>query len=111
MKVITLGCSKNLVDSERLLAMLADAGFEAEHQSDDADETYTTDAETVVVNTCGFIGDAKEESVNEIMSQVAAKQDGRIKQLIVMGCLSERYRKELQTEIPEVDRFTANSTG
>lgn len=104
-KVITLGCSKNLVDSERLLAMLADAGFEAEHQSDDADETYTTDAETVVVNTCGFIGDAKEESVNEIMSQVAAKQDGRIKRLIVMGCLSERYRKELQTEIPEVDRF------
>jgi len=102
-KVITMGCSKNLVDSERLLAMLADAGFDAVHRSDDADDD--TEADIAVVNTCGFIGDAKEESVNEIMAQVAAKNAGRIKQLIVMGCLSERYRKELKEEIPEVDRF------
>lgn len=96
--VVTLGCSKNLVDSERILKMLSDAGFDAWHQTD-------RPTDIVVVNTCGFIGDAKEESVNTILEFCGAKQDGRIRELYVMGCLSERYREELKSEIPEVDRF------
>lgn len=96
--VVTLGCSKNLVDSERVLKMLSDAGFEAYHQTDKS-------TDIVVVNTCGFIGDAKEESVNTILDFCAAKLAGELEQLYVMGCLSERYREELKTEIPEVDRF------
>lgn len=95
--VITLGCSKNLVDSERLLAMLADAGVDARH------EPKRTRGDVVVVNTCGFIGDAKEESINMILSQIDAKQRGRIKELYVMGCLSERYLDTLKAEMPEVD--------
>lgn len=96
--VVTLGCSKNLVDSERVLRQLADAGFEAYHQTE-----HPTDI--VVVNTCGFIGDAKEESVNTILEFVEAKKAGQIKELYVMGCLSERYRSDLVAELPEVDRF------
>lgn len=95
--VITLGCSKNLVDSERLMSMFDRAGFEARH------EPENSGGDIVVVNTCGFIGDAKEESVNTILEQVEAKKEGRIKSLYVMGCLSQRYHNELVAEIPEVD--------
>ena len=96
--VITLGCSKNLVDSERVLKMLQNAGFDTSHESD-----RLTDI--VVINTCGFIGDAKEESINTILEYAEAKKRQDIKELYVMGCLSERYASELPTEIPEVDRF------
>lgn len=97
--VFTMGCSKNLVDSERLLAMFARRGIEARHNPARAAAT------AAVVNTCGFIGDAKEESIEMILSLVRAKNDGRIGKLYVMGCLSERYLSELQTEIPEVDAW------
>lgn len=96
--VVTLGCSKNLVDSERVLAMLNKAGFEAYHQTPEP-------TDIVVVNTCGFIGDAKEESVNTILEFCEAKKRGELDELYVMGCLSERYRDELANEIPEVDRY------
>ncbi len=96
--VVTLGCSKNLVDSERVLSMLSDAGFEAYHQTEE-------DTDIVVINTCGFIGDAKEESVNTILEFCEAKKRGDISELYVMGCLSERYRDDLRTELPEVDRY------
>lgn len=96
--VVTLGCSKNLVDSERVLAMLSDAGFEAYHQTEEP-------TDIVIVNTCGFIGDAKEESVNTILEFCEAKRRGEVSELYVMGCLSERYRDELRAEIPEVDRY------
>lgn len=96
--VITLGCSKNLVDTERVLHMLREAGFEARHESERA-------AQIAVVNTCGFIGDAKEESIDTIMGLVDAKSRGKIEEIYVMGCLSERYREELRAEIPEVDGF------
>lgn len=95
--VITLGCSKNLVDSERLLAMFKKAGFKARHE-----DTYV-DGDIVVINTCGFIGDAKEESINMLLEVVEAKKEGRVSRIYVMGCLSERYAQELKTEIPEVD--------
>lgn len=95
--IITLGCSKNLVDSERLMKLFEDSGYSCRHDAKDVK------GEIVVVNTCGFIGDAKEESINTIMELVQAKNEGRIHQLYVMGCLSERYREELQTEIPELD--------
>lgn len=101
-KVVSLGCSKNLVDSERVIAMLRDAGFDAEHSEGGM---QTGNPDIVVVNTCGFIGDAKEESIDEIMTQIAAKTRGDIRELYVMGCLSERYRAELAAELPEVDRF------
>lgn len=97
--IITLGCSKNLVDSERLLKRFADLGYDAHHDSDNVS------GDTVIINTCGFIGDAKEESINTILQYVEAKQDGQIKRLYVMGCLSERYLQELKGEIPEVDKF------
>jgi ribosomal protein S12 methylthiotransferase len=97
--VVTLGCSKNLVDSEVLLNQLTMDGFEVVHDSND------TDSEIVVINTCGFIHDAKEESVNTIMEFVAAKGRGDIEKLYVMGCLSERYKLDLEKEVPEVDRF------
>ena len=95
--VITMGCSKNLVDSERVLKMLADEGVEALH---DAEEF---EGGTVVINTCGFIGDAKEESINEILAACQKKSDGVIDRVFVMGCLSERYSEILPSEIPEVD--------
>lgn len=97
--VISLGCSKNLVDSERLLKQLELFGFQAFHNSDNVE------GDIVVINTCGFIGDAKEESINTILTYAEAKNEGRIKELYVMGCLSERYRDDLLTEIPEIDRI------
>lgn len=97
--VVTLGCSKNIVDSEHLMAQLRRNNFEIKFDSN------TTDAKIVVVNTCGFIGDAKEESVNTILGFASAKSAGEIDHLFVMGCLAERYKKELEQEIPEVDRY------
>lgn len=97
--VVSLGCSKNLVDSERLLKQLEECGFEAHHNSDDVK------GDIVVVNTCGFIGDAKEESINTILTYADAKNDGIIKELYVMGCLSERYMDDLLKEIPEIDKL------
>jgi len=97
--IITLGCSKNLVDSEKLMRQLTANGFTIAHDPE------TPDGDIAVINTCGFIGDAKEESINVILSFVKAKQRKKLKKLFVMGCLSERYREELQKEIPEVDKF------
>lgn len=97
--VISLGCSKNLVDSERLLKQLELSGFQAFHNSDNVD------GDIAIINTCGFIGDAKEESINTILTYAEAKNEGRIKELYVMGCLSERYRDDLLAEIPEIDRI------
>ncbi len=97
--VITLGCSKNTVDSEHLMARLAAAGYEVLFDSD------RTDAKIVVINTCGFIGDAKQESIEMILRAAAAKQAGKIERLFVIGCLSERYADDLRTEIPEVDDY------
>ncbi len=97
--IVTLGCSKNTVDSEHLAAQLAAAGYRISFDSN------RTDAKVVVINTCGFIGDAKQESVDTILRFAAAKQAGRIERLFVIGCLSERYADELRTEIPEVDDF------
>ena len=97
--VITLGCSKNTVDSEHLMAQLAAAGYQLSFDSD------RTDAKVVVINTCGFIGDAKQESIETILDAVAAKEAGLIEKLFVIGCLSERYADELREEIPEVDDY------
>ena len=97
--VITLGCSKNLVDSERLMKQFRAAGYEVYH---DAAEVK---GEIVVINTCGFIGDAKEESIEMILTFAQAKKQRRIRRLYVMGCLSQRYMEELAGEIPEVDKF------
>lgn len=97
--VITLGCAKNRVDSEHLSAKFAAAGYKVVFDSD------RTDAKVVVINTCGFIGDAKQESIDTILDAVAAKSAGRIEQLFVIGCLSERYADALREEIPEVDGF------
>ncbi len=97
--VVTLGCSKNVVDSENLMAQLKANGYEVVFDSNDPD------AGTVVVNTCGFIGDAKEESIETILSFARAKTAGIIDHLFVIGCLSERYQKELEEEIPEADGF------
>ena len=98
--IVTLGCSKNLVDSEKLMGQLnASGGIEVVHDSDD------TDAGTVVINTCGFIHDAKEESVETILNFIKAKEAGLIDNVYVMGCLSERYKKDLEKEIREVDRY------
>lgn len=95
--VITLGCSKNLVDSERLLSMFARNGFDAYHEPEHSRGDIT------VINTCGFIGDAKEESIDMILRYIDAKNKGKIKSLYVMGCLSQRYLDELKAEMPEVD--------
>lgn len=95
--VVTMGCSKNLVDSERVIKMFEDVGFSVRHNADNFG------GDIVVINTCGFIGDAKEESVEMILNAVAAKADGVVDEVYVMGCLSERYRNDLKAEIPEVD--------
>ncbi|MGN0223312.1 MAG: 30S ribosomal protein S12 methylthiotransferase RimO [Muribaculaceae bacterium] len=95
--LITMGCSKNLVDSERVLRRLSDVGINAVHNAD----RFTHGA--VIINTCGFIGDAKEESIETILDACSQKADGHIDAVYVMGCLSERYRSELPAEIPEVD--------
>jgi len=97
--IITLGCSKNLVDSEHLLHQFRSAGYRVLH--DDAESK----ADLVIINTCGFILDAKEESVDTILSYVEEKRQDRIQKLFVMGCLSERYKDDLQQELPEVDAF------
>ena len=97
--IVSLGCSKNLVDSERLMRMLSDVGFAVSFESE------TPHHDIVVINTCGFIGDAKEESINSILAWAEAKNRGDIKQLVVMGCLTQRYMDELKEEIPEVDRW------
>ena len=97
--IITMGCSKNLVDSERLMRQFEAHGFVCHHDSD------TPCGEIVVVNTCGFIGDAKEESIQMILQLTQAKEKGQIGKLFVMGCLSERYHRQLQKEIPQVDGY------
>ncbi len=96
---ITLGCSKNLVDAERVMRQLEAGGWRCVHDAADPK------GEICVINTCGFIGDAKEESVNMILQMAERKKQGKLKKLIVMGCLSERYRAELEEELPEVDAY------
>jgi len=97
--IFTLGCSKNRVDSEVLMKQLFENGFVVSHESTDDDFDY------VIINTCGFIHDAKEESIETILSFIQAKQEGVIKKIVVFGCLSERYKSELNKEIPEVDAW------
>ena len=97
--IITLGCSKNIVDSEQLMRQFVANGYTVEH------DPHKINGEIVVVNTCGFIGDAQEESINMILELGEQKQKGRIGKLFVMGCLSERFLKDLEKELPEVDRF------
>ena len=96
---ITLGCSKNLVDAERVMRQLEAAGWKCVHDPEEPK------GEVCVINTCGFIGDAKEESVNMILQMAERKKKGKLRKLIVMGCLSERYRAELEAELPEVDEY------
>lgn len=97
--IITLGCSKNLVDSEILIKQFEINGYPCTHDSN------KPCGEVAVINTCGFIGDAKEESINTILEFVERKKEGKLGKLFVMGCLSERYREELEAELPEVDKF------
>ncbi|MCS2887501.1 30S ribosomal protein S12 methylthiotransferase RimO [Bacteroides fragilis] len=97
--IITLGCSKNPVDSEQLMRQLEEAGYDVTHDSE------KPTGEIAVINTCGFIGDAKEESINMILEFAQEKEEGNLEKLFVMGCLSERYLKELAIEIPQVDKF------
>lgn len=97
--IITLGCSKNTVDSEHLAAQLTAMDYKVVFDSD------RTDAEVVVINTCGFIGDAKQESIDTILRAAQLKSEGRIEELFVVGCLSQRYADELRPELPEVDDF------
>lgn len=99
--VVTLGCSKNLVDSERLVQQFADHGITVHHNPEDNDVV----SPIIVINTCGFIGDAKEESINTILQYAAQKETGKVRKIIVMGCLSERYREQLPEELPEVDAW------
>jgi len=97
--IVTLGCSKNVVDSEKLLKQLNAGGYEVIHDADDSS------SETVIINTCGFINDAKEESIDTILRYVKAQKSGKIDNLYVMGCLSERYADALRHEIPEVKKY------
>ena len=97
--VITLGCSKNIYDSEVLMGQLRANRFDVEHES------TTDDSSIVIINTCGFIDNAKQESIDTILNFAEAKQQGKIDKLIVTGCLSERYKPDLQKEIPNVDEF------
>jgi len=97
--VVTLGCSKNLVDSEQLMRQFDALGYRVRH------DAAKPDGEIVIVNTCGFIGDAKEESINTILQFANMRKHKEISKLFVMGCLSERYMKELSAEIPEVDKY------
>ena len=97
--VVTLGCSKNIFDSEVLMAQLKANNFDVEHESKE------DDAEIVIINTCGFIDNAKQESIDTIIRYAAAKKDGLVDKVYVTGCLSERYRDDLEKEIPEVDAF------
>lgn len=97
--IITMGCSKNLVDSELLMKQFEANGYDCVHDSE------TPEGEIAVINTCGFIETAKEESINTILEFVNRKGNGQLRQLYVMGCLSQRYKEELEKEIPEVDKF------
>lgn len=97
--VITLGCSKNLVDSEQLMRQFDALGYKVRH------DAPRPDGDIVIINTCGFIGDAKEESINTILQFADRRRTNKLDKLFVMGCLSERYLKDLQAEIPEVDKF------
>ena len=97
--IITLGCSKNLVDAERLMRQLELAGYRCVHDS------ANPKGEIAIINTCGFIGDAKEESIEMILQFAERKTQGKLRKLYVMGCLSQRYREELPAEIPEVDKW------
>ena len=97
--IISLGCSKNLVDSEHLMRQFQAAGYNVAHNA------TRVDGETVVVNTCGFIADAQQESIDTILRLGEAKRQGRIRNLFVMGCLAERFRADLIETLPEVDRF------
>ena len=97
--IITMGCSKNLVDSERLISQFAEHGFQVYHNPDELH------GDIVVINTCGFIADAKEESINMILELCNLKNEGELNRVYVMGCLSERYTKELREEIPQVDKY------
>lgn len=97
--IITMGCSKNLVDSEMLMRLFEDNGYHCVHDS------KRPEGEIVVVNTCAFIEDAKQESIDAILEFAQAKEEGKINRLYVMGCLSQRYQKELEAEIPQVDKF------
>jgi ribosomal protein S12 methylthiotransferase len=96
--IVTLGCSKNVVDSEVLMGQLRSSGIEVLHDSNEP-------SDAVVINTCGFIGDAKEESIDTILEYVEAKKDGQVDKVYVMGCLSQRYKKDLENEIENVDGF------
>ena len=97
--IITLGCSKNLVDSELLMKQFEANGYHCVHDS------KRPQGEIAVINTCGFIEDAKQESIDTILEFIQAKEEGRLRKLYVMGCLSQRYQKELEAEMPEVDKF------
>ena len=97
--VVTLGCSKNLVDSEVLMGQLKANKFEVEH------EGHGDDHQIVIINTCGFVDNAKQESIDTILRYVKAKKEGAVEKLYVTGCLSERYKKDLEKEIPEVDAY------
>ena len=97
--IVTMGCSKNLVDSEQLLHQFEAIGYNVQHN------TESHKGDIVIVNTCGFIGDAKEESIETILEYANLRKNGDVSKLLVMGCLSERYLKELTEEIPEVDQF------
>ena len=97
--IITLGCSKNLVDSETLMTLFEQNGYRCTHDSE------MPEGDIVVVNTCGFIEDAKQESIDTILELAQAKEEGQIKRLYVMGCLSQRYLEELKAEIPQVDKW------
>ncbi len=97
--IITLGCSKNLVDTERTLSMLSKRGFNAVHQQP------VKKGDIIVINTCGFIGDAKEESINTILEYLQGKKNNKIEKVYVMGCLSQRYKADLEKELPEVDQW------
>ena len=97
--IVTMGCSKNLVDSETLMKLFEDNGYHCVH------DPKRPQGEIAVINTCGFIEDAKQESIDTILEFIQAKEEGRLRKLYVMGCLSQRYQKELKAEMPEVDKF------
>ena len=97
--IVTMGCSKNLVDSETLMKLFEDNGYHCVH------DPKRPQGEIAVINTCGFIEDAKQESIDTILEFIQAKEEGRLHKLYVMGCLSQRYQKELEAEMPEVDKF------
>ena len=100
-QLVTLGCSKNLVDSEKLMRQLEANGYKVTHDSPNPQ------GEIAVINTCGFIGDAKEESINVLLEMAELRKSGQLKVLVAAGCLAQRYKEEIQTEIPEVEEVQA----